>query len=64
MGMVNCVECKKPISQQAEVCPLCGYPFVKRQDAIFRIYMGGLAVLAAGWLFWKVGVLQWLARFV
>ena len=32
MALIKCPECKKEVSDKAEVCPHCGYPLRKRKD--------------------------------
>ncbi|WP_158627740.1 zinc ribbon domain-containing protein [Acidithiobacillus thiooxidans] len=49
MGLVACVECKKPISETAKVCPYCGHTpgpgavrehFRQRRKRLLRILVG------------------------
>ncbi|SEM59343.1 zinc-ribbon domain-containing protein [Butyrivibrio sp. ob235] len=34
MAMIECPECKRPISDQAKSCPHCGYPLRKQNNSI------------------------------
>jgi uncharacterized paraquat-inducible protein A len=45
MALVNCHECKKPVSDSARVCPNCGAPVRATQQ---RILKWNLTVFAIG----------------
>ena len=34
MGLIKCKECKKEISDKADVCPNCGYPLEKERKSM------------------------------
>jgi hypothetical protein len=33
MSLIDCPECKKPVSSEAHACPFCGYPIAERLKA-------------------------------
>ena len=36
MGLINCPECGKEVSDQAQSCPHCGYPLEKNEENVQR----------------------------
>ena len=48
MALIQCAECKKEVSDQAESCPHCGFPIKKKQEEkeysveIIRDYYGNI----------------------
>ncbi len=42
MAIINCVECKAEISDQAKTCPKCGAK--KPLDGLTRVFVGALAL--------------------
>ena len=38
MALIICPECKKEVSDQAEVCIHCGYPLKKKEDTFIKKY--------------------------
>lgn len=51
MALTNCPDCQKPISDQAQRCPTCGYPIrAKGQYLGVRALMAVAIVGIGGWL--------------
>ena len=38
MALITCPECKKEVSDQAEVCIHCGYPLKKQVEGVYKRY--------------------------
>lgn len=58
MALIDCPECRKPVSSEARACPSCGYPVVERLQASAPAQPAGprepIAVVHPSWwgYFW------------
>ena len=57
MSLINCPECKQPVSEKAEKCPRCGYTITRKQSAagiaaaiIIGLVLGWLLLRFAGYI--------------
>ncbi len=58
MALIDCPECRKPVSSEARACPACGYPVVEKLKALDPTAASGprepIAVVHPSWwgYFW------------